>query len=185
MRQTVHVDNVCQDKLDIAIRSLVMVLASTDEMLRQTARRSLVAIGRQAIEPLTKALKEPHQDLRWEAAKALGEIRDPSAAPALVEALEDSVYSVRWLAAQGLINIGVAGAPFILRALIHNPESGWLREGAHHVLRSIADDSLRHVLAPVMRSLEKLEPGTALVPAAQHALDEIESRPDEDVLSWE
>ncbi len=110
--------------------------------------------------------------------------RDPAAVPALVEALEDHVYGVRWLAAQGLINLDKAAVPPLLRALIHHPESGWLREGAHHVLRAIADGAKHDTLAPVIRSLERLGPGPELITTAQQALDTLEIDSDEDIDAW-
>jgi len=84
----------------------------------------------------------------------LGQIAAPESAPVLVEALEDNEFDVRWLAAEGLIKLNVKGLKSLLHALMKKTESGFLREGAHHVIHDLAKGALRKSLAPVLASLE-------------------------------
>ncbi len=109
--------------------------------------------------------------MRWEAAKALYEIGSPAATNALVKALEDDMFDVRWLSAQGLITIGNKTVAPLLKALIDRPESVWLREGAHHVFHDLASEKLKAVLKPVMAALEGVEAAVELPFTAKAALE--------------
>ena len=167
----------------VNIAPLIADLGSNNGSVRVRARATLVYIGAQAVEPLVLALKDPNWHVRWEAAKALGEIGDPRSAPALVSALEDVRSGIRWLAAEGLIVIGREALPPLLQALIDRSDSEWLREGAHHVFRAWqkereravpptkADEELGKLISPVLKALEEIEPVIATPPAAQAALD--------------
>ena len=152
------------------INELIAILGDYDGLARQRARHSLVSIGQPAVPALVEALTDPNGHRRWEAAKALGAIGDPSAAPALVRALEDWDFGVRWLAAEGLISLKRAGLAPLLQGLVHHSDSTWLREGAHHVLRSLIDRDLHDLIAPVLAALDSVEPVLETPPAAQAAL---------------
>lgn len=117
---------------------LIAALSDADAVERQKARAALVEIGADAVPSLIQLLSDPRIHSRWEAAKTLGQIRDPQAAPVLVAALEDQDFDVRWLAAEGLIALRCAGLRPLLRALIQHPDSEWLREGAHWVCHGVA-----------------------------------------------
>jgi HEAT repeat protein len=106
----------------------------------------------------------------------LSAIAEPSTAEALVRALDDEDGGVRWLAAQGLVHIGPAALPPLLRALVRNSMSAWLREGSHHVIRMNASDELAPVLQPVLRAMHGVEPSIGVMAAAEHALGEVEAR---------
>jgi HEAT repeat protein len=151
--------------------ALIADLASHSDEARVEARRSLVAMGKKAVPSLTGALRNGKYLMRWEAAKALGQIGDPAAAPALVEALEDEVFDVRWLAAVALIGMNVRGLRPLLQALIEKGDSVYLREGAHHVIHDLNKGGLRKYLAPVLASLEDVEPSLEAPQAAFHTLE--------------
>lgn len=158
----------------ITIDTLIGELAEPNGLKRQDARLKLVEIGKAAVPVLVETLDDHREQVRWEAAKALSQIGDPAAAPALVNALEDENFGVRWLAAEGLIAAGRKGLPPLLQALVHHSDSGWLREGAHHVLRSlIGNVGLHDLIAPVLVALDDVEPVTEVPPAAEEALDAI------------
>ncbi|MCE5198860.1 MAG: HEAT repeat domain-containing protein [Armatimonadota bacterium] len=165
----------CDEKLHVAIEALIYLMGSRDDLQRRTARRSLVAMGECAVPALIDSLKSKAKEIRWQAAKGLVEIGSPSSASALVEALEDSEFGVRWLAAEGLINLGLKGVPPLLYALMRNPDSGWLREGAHHVLRVLMDKTHRDVLAPMVHMLENYAMVADLVPTARDLLEKLEA----------
>ena len=157
------------------ISSLVAELSKEDGAARERARHSLVAIGAPAVACLIEALASRNDLLRWEAAKALGDIRDPAAAPALVAALEDEVFDVRWLAAKGLIALGGEGLVPLLQALVERSDSLWLREGAHHVFHDLARGrpDLRDILRPLLAALEDVQPSLQVPVAAKAALNKL------------
>jgi HEAT repeat protein len=159
---------------DPRIDSLVSELGGKDGLARQRARRSLVVLGALAVPSLTRALNDPNDHKRWEAAKTLGQIRDPVSAPALVRALEDRDFGVRWLAAEALIALDDKGLAPLLEAMTRHSASRWLREGAHHVLRMLADKDLHDLVAPVLAALDGVEPVLEVPRAAQAALDELD-----------
>jgi HEAT repeat protein len=156
------------------IKSLVTDLGSQDGQVRVRARKSLVAIGGQAVRPLAKILSSKKEWCRWEATKTLGQIGDPSAIQVLVKALEDKMFDVRWLAAEGLIAIGHEALAPLLQVLVEHSDSLWLREGAHHVLHGIYKGDLTEILQPVIAALEGFEPSVETPPAAEKALKVLE-----------
>ena len=142
-----------------SMETLINTLSSHKDKAREGARHTLVAMGKAAVPSLIEALKNKNTLMRWEAAKALGEIGDPETAPVLVKALEDEEFDVRWLAAEGLIKMNIKALKPLLEALEHRGDSVLLREGAHHVFHDLAKGGLRKFLVPVLAALEALEPG--------------------------
>jgi HEAT repeat protein len=157
------------------IDALIAAMRDDHGLTRLKARQALVAMKGDAITPLVKALQHPEWRIRWGAAKALGQIGDPSAAEALIQSLEDERPGIRWLAAEALIALRPAGLHALLKALIHQSDSIWLREGAHHIIHDIVekDPDLSHVLAPVAAALDDVEPVIEVPPAAQTALRQL------------
>jgi len=153
------------------IKSLIASLSSYNDFSRVEARKALESMGSQVVPYLIEALKDPDYLRRWEAAKALGEIRNPKAAPALVAALEDEEFDIRWLAAKGLIEMNVKGLKSLFQALIEHADSPLLRQGAHHVLHDLAKGELRIYLAPVLIVLEDMDSAVQVPLAASHALE--------------
>ncbi len=156
------------DKGAASMETFLADLGSPDDGKRVKARQSLVSKGKAALPSLIEALRNKEYLVRWEAAKALGEMGDPQAAPALVEALEDKEFDVRWLAAEGLIQLNVNGIKPLLQALEKRRDSEFLREGAHHVFHDLAKGALRKTLRPVLAALEGIEPGEKFPWPASH-----------------
>ena len=146
-----------QQDMSATIKTLITALSSFNDFSRVEARKALESMGSQAVPYLIEALKHPDYLRRWEAAKALGEIKDPKAAPALVEALEDEKFDVRWLAANALIEMNVKALKPLFKALIERPNSILLRQGAHHVMHDLAKGELRTYLVPVLIDLENMD----------------------------
>ena len=75
--------------------------------------------------------------MRYRAAEALGGIRDPRVAPALVALLEDEKDHVRYMAAKGL---GADPAPAAVDALLRrlDDENPFVRRMAAQALRNAA-----------------------------------------------
>lgn len=136
------------------ISALMAELSGKDGIRRNRARIALVEIGEAAVGPLVKALGDKNQAVRWESAKALGEIMDPRSTDALVKALQDKLFDVRWLAAEALTAIGDKSVKPLLQAMIDNPRSEYLREGAHHVFHGLRGGQYGGILQPVTAALE-------------------------------
>ena len=137
-----------------AIRNLITLLTGKDSRTRKRARDQLVEFGQPAVSSLLPLLLDKKTYVRWEAAKALSEIGDPGAAPALVKTLEDNDPGIRWMAAEGLIRAEQAGLLPLLEALLEHSESIWLREGASHVLKILAkNEKLPPQVEPVLQAL--------------------------------
>jgi len=155
------------------ISALIADLNNHDGLVRQKARNELIKIGEPAVETLIQAFNSREGYTHWEAAKALRQIGSPKAARALVKALENDQFSVRWLAAEGLISLGRNGLEPLLHALEYKANSVWLREGAHHVLHdllsynTLLESSLKSALKPTLTALDEIEP-TITVPRAAH-----------------
>ena len=157
------------------INSLIETLKSKDGIARQHARNSLVKIGQPALEALIKAFNIKKDPLHWEIAKALSQIGTAKAAKVLVDALEDNEFSIRWIAAEGLIHIGSDGLIPLMEALRENTDSIWLREGSHHVIhdlvnRKMVDEAAQKCLLPVLDALNHFEAEIQTNTAADNAL---------------
>jgi HEAT repeat protein len=133
--------------------SLVQMLRGESVTERHSAREKLVALGQAAVPPLVEALKDESAELRWEAAMTLKRLPYAEAAPALAGALQDENGDVRWVAAEALMVQPRKGLRALLEALAKDPDSIWLREGAHLALSNLADRSLREQMAPLTKAL--------------------------------
>ena len=153
------------------IKSLIANLSSSDDSLRVKARRELQETGMPAYTLLLDALRDRNCLVRWEAVNILGGTGDPEVAPALVSALEDGEFEVRWVAAEALIRMGSKGLKALFQALIERADSAFLRERAHHVLHKLATGELKVFLTPVLIALESLEPKVEIPPVALHAME--------------
>ncbi|PWH15938.1 MAG: hypothetical protein DDG60_04950 [Anaerolineae bacterium] len=90
-----------------AIAPLIGVLASADSMTAHLVRNALVAIGSPAVPALIELLQSGTPAARLEAVRALSEIGDPRAIPALMAVMQtDSALSTHW-AKQGLDKLGL------------------------------------------------------------------------------
>jgi HEAT repeat protein len=162
------------DSIDILIRQL----SDKDGMVREKARLMLVSVGKEATLPLIKILTAKDQQTRWEAAKTLVSIADPLSIPALIQALQDNIFDIRWLAAEALIAIGHESVKPLLETLGASSEELFLREGAHHVLNHIIRDNtktteLNEILMPVVHALESSASEIEIPGAAQTALQKL------------
>lgn len=153
------------------LHPLIAALSSHDVLARTRARQALVEMGAPVVDQLIVALDSPNHTTRWEAAKALGEIAEPRAAPALIAALDDGRFDVRWLAATGLIALRDDSLIPLLEALVQAPwGKGYLHEGAHHILRAQLGGAYATTIAPVVSALEGSEPSLTVPLAAYRAL---------------
>ncbi|ODS34714.1 MAG: heat repeat-containing PBS lyase [Candidatus Scalindua rubra] len=109
-------------------------LKDWNQDVRMEAAEALGKIGEPAVEPLIKALAYDFGDVRDEAAKALGKIGKPAIKP-LIRVLGDSVVVVA--AAEALGKIGKPAVEPLIRAL--GDKDSDVRSGAAEALRMIGD----------------------------------------------
>jgi hypothetical protein len=98
---------------------------------------------------VTRALQSLDDDTREEAARALGELKDPRGVTPLISALKDPNHYVRREAAKSLGHLGDERAiPVLINALKDDDRSG--REGAAEGLAEMKDKALD----PLIKSLK-------------------------------
>jgi len=99
---------------------------------------------------LIMALRHRDAAVQYEAAEALGVLREPAAVPALISALTGDRYSgVRWKAAEALTRIGPPAVEPLIQALGHQDDDA--RWKAAIALGEIGDP---RAIAPLMALLE-------------------------------
>ncbi len=98
---------LCSHPDETAIRPLVRALSAADSMLSGLACKALVVIGKPSVPSLLEIPKNVPQTARINATRALAEIADHSAIPALMAALEDDSVMIRHWAEEGLERLGL------------------------------------------------------------------------------
>lgn len=149
-------------------------LDASDLHTRRAARRALTEAGAEALPRMLEQLESGSFPVRWEVAKALGDLRLPESSEALVRALEDKEQDVRWLAAVALAHIGRPAMKALLEALAGNIDSLYLRHGAHHALTMYAGTHRDEALAHVRDLLGPFEQDIELIPAVHDALQTLD-----------
>jgi hypothetical protein len=159
------------------ITKLINTLKNEDRSKHEQARYALVQMGRQATPFLIDLLEHSNHHTRWEAAKALAGIKDPAAAPALVEALMDDSIEIHWAASEALIALGKSAMPSLLKGITKHFNSYRFRHGAYHILHTF---NTKHLLdentRPVFESLRTIEPSVSAPWAAETALEALKQQ---------
>jgi HEAT repeat protein len=153
------------------IASQIDLFRSKEGFERQRARRRLTRMGKRAVPALIECLHDRNDNVRWEAARTLKDLPEPSAAEALVNTLTDPVPGVRWLSAEALIELEDAALVPLLQGLLKHFHSVFFRESAHHVLHSLEREGLlNESLIHVLDTLRNIEPQEIIPLAAYKAL---------------
>lgn len=140
--------------MENAIENLIKDFYAKDGIKRKKARYELVKVGKPAVAYLAGLLDEPKEYVRWEAIKTLSQIAAPESIPVLIAALESEDFDIRWLAAEGLLEIGKKSIKPLLEALVLNQDSNYLLEGAHHVLKGL---EFKHIFVDDLGIIKKIE----------------------------
>jgi hypothetical protein len=122
----------------LSVEALVGALGDEDSRVATAAEKSLLQIGRAAVDALIVTLKTGNSGAREQAARVLGRSRDVRAMEPLIASLNDDVEDVCREAAIGLEKIGDGRA--IRPLLRHAPE----KLMARHVLKSLMAITRRH-----------------------------------------
>ena len=159
------------------IEELIKKLYSKDGIQRKMARYDLVKIGKPAIKYLSGLLNEPKDKeqkeyVRWEAIKTLSQINNPESIPILIKALEHEDFDVRWMAAEGLINIGEKSIKPLLKTLVRKSNSIYLLEGIHHVLKELQLKNIFDDPTGIINKLENYNLHPNIVSAVEHFLSQ-------------
>ena len=130
---------------------LLLQLVSPDWQQRRDAVLGLVQRGDRAYLPLiAEALKDEDSQVRWVAARGLGEFTyDPAATDALIAAFADTESLVADEAANSIVHIGVATVPALIASLkSKNPN---VRASAIFALGKLGDRSALPALKKVSK----------------------------------
>lgn len=160
---------------DVTAEELIQQFSAPDGRRRQRARAALVALGHEATAALLTALDDPNWRVRWEAAKTLSEIADPSAIDPLVAALRDDDPEIRWLAGEALIATGPRCLVPLLHALVAHSDRTQFRQAAHFVLRGLEGRMGSGTLQPVLGALTGIEPSIEAPIAALETLGRLDN----------
>jgi HEAT repeat protein len=146
-------------------------LSDWDPRSRHEARKLLVGLGESVLPLLIDQLSAKDWHIRWEAVKALGEMKNPLAAETIIAVLQDDDTGVRWAAMGALINLGRAVMEPLMLALTEHFHSARLRHGAHHVLSSFHNKKmLTSIESEVMYALAGPNPAITAAQAANQVL---------------
>jgi HEAT repeat protein len=152
------------------ISRLIQNLSAHHVVERERSRAALVALGGPAVGPLLGAFASADERGRLEICKALTEIADRDATRLLIECLEDDHQDLRWIAAEGLLNIDGPAVEPLLVALIDRASAHTILDAAAHVLRGLSRRVSRTIFDPVLVAVRGPEPGVSVPLAAQTAL---------------
>lgn len=119
------------------ISNIARDLLSKNYLLRKKAREELIEIGKPSLDVLTELASSKDETVRWEAMITITQIGSEETLGLLMKALEDEEFSIRWLAADGIVNLGKYAIRPVLEKLMDNPDSDFIRRGAQHVLREL------------------------------------------------
>jgi len=98
---------ICSHPDETAIRPLIQALSDTDSIVSGLACTALVVIGKPAVPALLEIPKDASQAARINAMRALAEIEDHRAIPALMAALDDDSVMIQHWAEEGLERLGL------------------------------------------------------------------------------
>jgi HEAT repeat protein len=133
------------------IKSFIQALKDKEGSTSRFAKKALVKIGKPAVEPLIKALKDKYWAVREKAAWALGEIKGASAVGPLIWSLKDENLNVREAAAWALGEIRDDSAIKPLIQALKDDKDWYVRQAAAWALGWIGDT---RAVGPLIKALD-------------------------------
>lgn len=131
-----------------------------------------------SVERLRAALAESDTWTRLHAVKALAGVDHPAARDALIAAMHDDVFGVRWDAAEALAGQGSPGVVAVLRALAHGtPSPVFLHAAACALRHAPLTVDRRRQIAPVLDALRRPAADLEAPLEAQRALADMQPSP--------
>jgi HEAT repeat protein len=98
---------LCHNPHPAATPQLIMALSDPDRMVATIAGNALIGIGKDTTLELIKVMDHGTPAAKIEAARALSEIRDTRAIPALMAGLDNGSEMIKFWSDQGLENLSV------------------------------------------------------------------------------
>lgn len=149
-----EIDNDLKDIPDNLAKLIKESLNSKIAGTKLAARNTLVGMGKTIIPEMHKLLSAENWLLRMEAAKIVELIADRKSIPYFINLLDDKVFEIRWIAAEGLIKIGRRGLLPLLKSIRDGKSSLIFNEGAHHILQSLLKKDEKNKLQSLLLSLD-------------------------------
>lgn len=106
-----------KDILEQSVNDLINSLKSDDVKEQKQAARELVDIGKPAVKPILKLLKDQEWKIRWYASEILGEIGDDESVQELIISMGDENSGVRTKSMLALVEIGEPAVDSLINAL--------------------------------------------------------------------
>ena len=147
-------NNVLSDFPHNLVKIINESLDTNDYSKKLSARETLVKMGKTIIPQMHKLLDSENDLLRMEAAKIVELIADRRSIPFLLRLLDDTIFDIRWIAAEALIKIGRQSICPLLKS-IHDGKSSYIfHRGAHHILLGLVSENEKDQLVPLLHSLD-------------------------------
>jgi len=152
--------------LPLPLQSLISDMLYAEDFTRKhNARVILVKMGKSIIPSIHKLLFSKDVRIRMEAAKVIELISDKRSIPYLIVLLDDPIFDIRWIAAEGLVRIGRKSIRPLLRSICSTKSSLFLDKSAHHVLGRLLYEEEKTRLDVLMLSLDNFHEIGSTAPA--------------------
>lgn len=142
-----------------AVPPLLAILKSEEENndVREAAKQSILAIGSEAVKPLTAALKNKDKNTKLAAIRLLDEIGDPEAIQPLIEALDDKDPDARMLIVTVLGGFGTENAiASLIEVLMDFSESDDVKEAAKQSILMIGFEAVQPLVLMLSDSQQSM-----------------------------
>jgi hypothetical protein len=149
-----EINNDLSDFPEYLVKLINESLDTKDFGKRLSARDSMVSMGKTIIPQLHKLISSKNDSLRMEAGKIVELIADRRSIPFLLKLLDDPVFDIRWIAAEGLIKIGRRSICPLLKAVRDGESSLFFNMGTHHILIELLNENEKRKLMPLLQSLD-------------------------------
>jgi hypothetical protein len=136
------------------VKIIYRSLDTKDYIIKKSARETLVKMGGKILPLIHKLLSSENDSLRMETAKITELIADKRSIPSLINLLDDPLFEIRWISAEGLVKIGRRSICPLLKSVRDGRSSLFFNRGAHHILLCLVDEEERNKLMPLLQSLD-------------------------------
>ena len=158
------ISNKLSDFPENLVKLIYGSLDTKDFSKKIIARETLVKMGKTILPQIHKLLSSENDLLRMEAAKIIELIADRRSISFLLGLLDDPVFEIRWIAAEGLINIGRPSICPLLKAVRDGKSALIFNRGTHHILLSLLYEDEKNSLMPLLRSLDNFHESVETAP---------------------
>ena len=125
------------DSPEILLKQIIGLLEDSNYPDNHKTITALGNLGTSIVPLLHEILCSENGHIRLEAVKVVKYIADRRSIPILIYLLDESETGIRWVAAEGLVNIGRSSILPLLRSIRDRINPAFLYKGAHHVLNSL------------------------------------------------